>query len=131
MWIVTKEINTTAQTDEKTPTGSPIFKVTYQDDTVEHFSKAMYDKVLSESSATLEELRDKRCQPVVAMLLSVLNEWGVKLGELGYLSALLNRSLEYNRDQALIKLWSKWMPKPLAPDEVDMLTVDRVLKSND
>jgi hypothetical protein len=129
-WIGNKEIKQTDETDEQTPSGSPVVKVTYQDETVEHLSQMMYEKVVSDKASTLEELRDKRCNPVVTMLLSVLNEWGVKLSELSYLSALMNRSLEYNRDQALNKLWGKWMPKPLAPDEVDMLTVDRVLKND-
>lgn len=128
-FIGPKEIKSTEETEDKTPGGTSIVQVTYLDDTVERFSQCMYEKIVTEEKCTLEELRAKRCQPVVAMLLSVLNEWGTKLGELQYISALLNQSLEYSRDQATNQLWAAWMPKPLHPDEVDMLTVDRVLRS--
>ena len=128
MFIGPKEIKTTEKTEETTPSGSPVIKVTYHDGAVERIASAMYEKIATEEKCSLEELRSKRCQPVVAVLLLVLNEWGVKLGELGYISALLNQSLEFNKDAALRELWSQWMPKPITPDDVDLLTVDRVLK---
>lgn len=128
-FIGEKQVKSVETTDEKTPGGTEILKVEYEDGTREFFSKLMYDQIVTEESITLSDLRDKRVQPVVAMLLVALREWGLKLGELGYLSALLNRSLDSNRDAALQELWSKWMPRPLSVDDVDLITIDRVLKT--
>lgn len=130
MFIGPKEVKESKLTDEKTPGGEAIFEVEYADGMKEKLSRMMLEKVESEESCTPEQLREKRCAPVVSMILAIMAEWGVKLSELGYISALLNRSLDYNRDQALNELWGKWMPKPIAPDEVDLLTVDRVLKAH-
>ena len=58
----------------------------------------------------------------------VLREWGLKVGELPYFSQLLNGLLDFNRDSAMIYLISEYMPKPLSLDDVDLITVDRILK---
>lgn len=128
-FIGEKEIKTTLETKETTPGGSKIVEVEYQDGFKERFSELMYEKIVSEEKCTLDELRDKRCQPVVALLMAALREWGVKASELPYISALLNRSLEFNRDAALCALWEKWMPRPISPDDVDLVTIDRVLRA--
>jgi hypothetical protein len=130
-YIGEKEVKSVVATEEKTPGGVPIMKVTYADDVTEHFSQYMYDAVLTEEPCNAEVLRDRRISPVVALVLTALREWGVKLGELGYLSALLNRSLDFNKDAALNELWSKWMPKPLSTDDVDLIVIDRVLRSKE
>ena len=66
-------------------------------------------------------------EPVVSVLLTALREWGIQIGELGFLSMLLNNSLEYNKNQAICKLWGQYMPQPLSPDDVSMIVIDRVL----
>lgn len=114
---------------EKTPGGFTIVQVRYEDGTVEWFSAPMFEKVVSEKPCDASALRDKRIAPIVQAIISILRDWGIKLGELPYMSALLNQSLDFNSKEALIELWSKWMPRPLSPDDVDLVTIDRVLKS--
>jgi len=129
-WIGEKKVKLVEGTAEKTPGGLCIVKVTYEDETVEHFSDVMFDKVVSEERCDLSALRDKRCHPVVEVLLAVLREWGIKTSELGYISALLNNSLDANKNAALNALWAQWGPKLMEPDEVSLLTIDRVLRSH-
>ena len=113
---------------DKTPGGVEIVKVTFQDDTVEHFSKIMFNKVIDSERCDDTQLRDKRVKAVVEMMLIVLREWGIKVGELPLMSALINQSLNYNNDQALLALVSKYMSRPNSLDDIDLLTVDRILK---
>lgn len=127
-FIGPKEVKETEVIKEKTPGGAEIFKVTFVDGTVEHYSSLMFNAISTDKALTLEELRMKRCTPVVEFMLAGFREWGVRISELPFVSALLNQSLEFNKNAALNHLWSAWMPKPLEPDEVDFLTVDRVLK---
>jgi hypothetical protein len=129
-YIGNKIITSVEKTNEKTEGGVDILKVSFRNGAVEHFSRLMFDKIVSEKSCDEATLREKRVAPVVAILLSILREWGIKAGELQYLSALLNRSLDYNRNQALTKLLSDWMPKPKSLDDLDLITIDRILKSN-
>ena len=122
-------MKTSVETDEQTPGGIPLVKIEYEDGLVEFFSKLMFDQIVSDKSCSLEKLREKRCEPIVLSVQSILREWGIKAGELAYFSALLNNSLEYNRNAAVCKLWGDWMPVPLDPDEVTLTTIDRVLKN--
>lgn len=103
-------------------------EITYIDDKVERFSKVMFDEIASKKPCDLSTLRDKRVRPVVSELLGVIRRWGIKINELPYLSSLMNTSLDENHKAALCKLWGEYMPEPLTPDEVDYVTVDRVLK---
>jgi hypothetical protein len=121
-----KEIKTS---EEKTPAGSEIVIVDYEDGTKETLTKMMYDEIVSDKSCDLTELRDKRVRPIVATLLLALREWGLKVSELGYMSALLTQSLEANQDEAQKELWLKWIPTLNSLDDVDMLSIDRILKS--
>lgn len=129
-YIGPKAIKLVENTDETTPAGSKIVKITYSDESVEYISEPMYGKVVTEKPCDLSALRDKRCHPVVEVMLAALREYGIKLSELGYISALLNASLDANRDAALNAIWGQYGPKPLAPDEVSLLTIDRVLKTH-
>ncbi len=127
-YIGKKKIKEVKTTEEKTPGGLEIIAVTYEDLTTEYLSKIMYDKVVTDEQIDDSKLRDLRVTPVVESLLVILREWGIMVGELSYISALLNKSLQYNSDQALIYLLSKYMPKPNSLDDVDYLTIDRILK---
>jgi len=129
-FIGKKKVKSVEETQDKTGGGISIMKVIYDDGSIEHLSKLMLDKVLSSKVCDETELRDKRIQPVVATVLTILREWGVKTGELQYLSSLLNSSLDYNSNQALLKLVSKWMPKPNSLDDVSLITIDRILKDD-
>jgi hypothetical protein len=129
MFIGEKKIKNVDRTEETTAGGVPIVKVEYADDSIEFFSERMYEKIASKHSCSLSELRDNRIQPIVEEVLSLLRDWGVKVGELSYFSSMLNRSLDYNTNQATAELWSQWMPKPLSLDDVDLVSIDRVLKS--
>lgn len=127
-FIGAEKIFETEVADQKTAAGAEIVKVKFENGKVEHFSKSMFDAIVSDKSCDASELREKRVKPVVQMLLAVLEEWGVKVGELPYISTLLNTSLEYNKDQAYIKLLERYMPKPNSLDDVDLVTIDRILK---
>lgn len=129
-FIGEKEVKLSEKTEDTTPGGVPIIKVMYADGNVEMFSELMFEKIVTEEPQDLAKLRDARCQPVVAVILTVMREWGVKLGELGYISALLNNSLEFNKTNALAELFTKWMPRPLSIDDVDLVTIDRILKEH-
>lgn len=128
-YIGQKKIRLIEDTEEKTSGGYPIVKITYDDNSVEHFSELMFKKIVTDKPCDLGELRDKRVGPIVEIVLAIFRDWGLKPGELEYFSALLNRSLNYNSDQALIGLVSKFMPKPNSLDDIDYFTIDRILKS--
>ena len=129
VFIGRKEIDKVEESNEATPDGVALVEVLFKDGQRELFSKQMYDVSVSRESCDENILRDKRIFPIVAAILLILRNWGIKLSELPYMSAVLNRSLEENQKQALNELWSQWMPKPLSPDEVTLITVDRVLRS--
>lgn|SRR3990167_8892967 len=128
-YIGLKKIKGIRETEEKTPGGTPIIEVEYEDGLKECFSKIMYDEIVSDKSCDLTELRDKRVRPVVAYTLAIFREWGLKTGEVGYMSALLNQSLESNETEALKELWLKWTPTLSSLDDVSLLDIDRILKS--
>jgi len=128
-YIGSKQIKTTENTGEFTPGNIELVRVIFEDGTSELFSDLMYQKIVSESACDASELREKRVVPVVSVLLAVLREWGIKLSELSYMSALLNQSLDANQKEAINLLWSDWIPKPNNPDEVDLIAIDRILKN--
>jgi len=128
-YIGEKKIKSHRETEERTPRGNSLIEVQFENGDVERYSSLMFEKIISEESCNLSELLDKRIFPVVEEVLGILRDWGVKLGELPYLSLKLNQSLDENAKQAHIELLSQWMPRPLSPDEVDLITIDRILKS--
>mgnify|MGYP001581378689 CR=1 FL=1 len=128
-YIGEKKVASVTDTGTRTPSGSLIKLVTYEDGTKELFSSLMLDKIISETSCDLTALREKRLIPVVETLLKVLLDWGIKLSELSYMSLLLSQSLDFNQKEALLKLWNAWGPKLQSPDDVDLITMDKVLKA--
>ena len=128
-YIGEKKVKSQAVTDETTPGGVKIVEVKFADNTVENFSELMLEKIVSDKACDLTQLRDKRVFPVVEIVLGIMRDWGIKLSELAYLSGVLNRSLDNNTNEALLELWSQYMPKPAAPDEVDLISIDKVLKA--
>jgi len=128
-FIGQKQIKETKTLEEKTPSGGEIVEVLYEDESKETFSKMMFDEIKSETSCDLTELRDKRVRPIVASVLLIFREWGMKISETAYFSALLNNSLDMNKDEAQKELWKQWLPTIQSLDDVDFVTVDRVLKS--
>jgi hypothetical protein len=129
MYIGQKKIKETIVTDEKTPGGGDIIAITYEDGLTETFSKLMYNEIVSEEMCDLTDLRDKRVRPIVASVLLIFREWGMKVGETAYFSALLNNSLEHNKDEAQKELWRQFMPSIISLDDVDFVGIDRVLKT--
>lgn len=103
--------------------------VVYSDGTKEVLSKLMYDKVVSEEACDATALREKRIQLVVVEILTVMRNWGVKLGELDYLSILLNTSIEENQKEALKQLWRPLIPDIQQTDDVDLISVDKILRT--
>lgn len=129
MFIGSKQIKQIIDGSENTPGGNQIQIVEFEDGSVERFSKLMLVEIQTDAAIDASTLRDKRIVPVVKQVLGVLMDWGIKMGELSFLSSLLNESLQFNEKQALLELWGKWMPKPSSPEDVDLVTIDRVLKS--
>ena len=124
-----KKIKETKVMGEKTPGGLDIIQVTYEDLSIEHLSKIMFDEIVSDEACDATKLREKRVVPVVSHVLSLLREWGITIGETEYLAAMLNKSIDYNSSQALLHLVSQYMQKPNSLDGVDLLTIDRILKT--
>ena len=128
-YIGTRKVKSHKKTKETTPGGTPIVKVEYEDGLVEHLSTLMFDKVISNEPCDETNLRKKRVLPVMEQVLMLLREWGMKASEMGYFSQLLNDQLEFNKEAAYIKLVSEYMPKPLSLDDVDLITLDRILRN--
>ena len=128
-YIGLKKLKESKETEERTLGGIPVMAIEYEDGTTESMSKTMFDEVVSEKSCDLTELRDKRVRPVVASVLLIFREWGLKASELPYFSALLNQSLDFNKTEAEKELWSKVIPNIQSLDDINMVDIDRVLKS--
>ena len=129
LFIGDKKVKSVNKSKEKTAGGIGIMEVEFEDGKIEHFSELLYSKITSGEPCDATALREKRIFPVVQSVLVLLRDWGIKISELPYMSAVLNQSLDYNSKEALNELWSKWMPKPSSPEDVDLITVDRVLSS--
>lgn len=115
-------------TDETTPAGTKLVKVVFADDSVEHFSELMFNHIVTDEQTDLSALRERRVKPIVQAILELLREYGIRVGELPYFSALLNQSLDFNRTEAERFLWSQYMPKPKDLEDVSLIEVDRVLR---
>ena len=117
------------QIKKATPDGVNIMSIEYMDGSKELVSSLMLDKVLSSEPCDVTELRDKRLAPIVEGVLSVLRNWGLRMSELPQFSVLLSQSLDFNEKQALVEILNQYTgSKMLSPDELDMLTIDKVLK---
>ena len=103
-------------------------EVEYVDGSCETLAKIMFDEVAGDK-CDASTLRDKRVRPIVAHVLGVMRMWGLKTGEVGYFSALLNQSLMNNENEALKQLWKVHIPTLQSLDDVDLVAVDKVLKS--
>ena len=101
----------------------------YQDGSQEILSTLMYKEIVSEIACDATALREKRITPIVSDVLKVLRNWGIKLNELPYMSAVLNESLKQNELEALKELWIKWIPTLRSLDDIDLVSIDRVLKA--
>ena len=112
----------------KTSNGVEVVEIFYEDNTSEFLSKLMYDKIVSEESCDLTQLRDKRLEPLVKETLSVLRSWGIKLSELTAFYALLNLSMQNNEKEALLELWRETIPTLQDPDDIDLINMDLVLR---
>lgn len=106
-----------------------VVTVEYEDGSKEVLSKMMYDNVVSKESYDLTTLRDKRINPVVKEVLIIMRNYGIKINELPYFSAVLNESLNKSEQEALKELWRPWIPTIQEIDDVDLIAIDRVLKT--
>jgi hypothetical protein len=128
MFIGPKEIKSTKPLKEKTDTGIQLIEVEFKDGTVSHYSELMFNKINSKEKCDETELREKRLIPILQIVLTTLRDWGITPGELPYFSVKLNQSLNFNSDQALLKLVSKYGPKLKSLDDIDYITIDRILR---
>ena len=129
MFIGEREIKEQNTLDEQTPAGMPLVEVVFTNDEKACYPQMMMEHLVSEQACDATALREKRVKPIVEALLAVLREYGLQTGDLPYVSALLNQSLDFNSQQALHLLWAEWMPHPRSADEVDLITIDRVLRA--
>lgn len=127
-YIGQRKIKEVKETEDKTPGGTPIMEVSYEDGKKESLSKLMCKEIVSDKPCDLSELRDKRVRPIVAHTLAIFREWGLRMSELSYASTLLNASLENSQRQALLELWKPFQPTIQEYDEVDLIAMDKVLK---
>ena len=128
-YIGEKKVATITDSNSKTPGDVSIMVVEYEDGSQELFSSLMLNRIISETACDLTELQKKRLIPVVEQMLSLLRDWGVKFNDLPLMSMMMNESLDFNQKAALIKLWSAWGAKLQSPDDVDLITIDRVLRA--
>ena len=103
--------------------------VEYIDGTKEILAKLMFEKIISETACDLTALRERRITPVVAEVLGILRNWGIRLNELQYMSLLLNTSLQENERQALLELWRPILPTINSLDDVDLIAIDNILRT--
>ncbi len=129
VWIGDKKIGSTSTLKEKTPAGYDLIEVIFTNGTTAIFSKMMFDAIVSVESCDDSALRDKRVHPVVGSVLAIMREWGIKVGETQYFSALVTQSLNSNKDEAEKQLWKGWAPTIKSLDDVDLILIDRVLKT--
>ena len=121
-FIGNKKIQTVSESGNETV-------VLYEDGSQEILSALMYKEIVSEIACDATALREKRITPIVSDVLKVLRNWGIKLNELPYMSAVLNESLKQNELEALKELWIKWIPTLRSLDDIDLVSIDRVLKA--
>lgn len=128
LYIGERKIKEVKATDQKSEGGGELLEIHYEDHSIEFLPKLMYEKIVTEKAIDLSELREKRVQPIVQSVLFILREWGIKVGETPYFSAILNQSLNNNVEEATKMLWGQFMPKPKSLDDVDLVNIDRVLR---
>ena len=97
MFIGTNKIISTKNLPENTHEGLPLIQVDYENGSSEVLSKLMYDTVVSEESCDPSAFREKRIFPVVQEVLKIMRNWGLKLNELHFFSAVLTNSLHENQ----------------------------------
>lgn len=122
MFIGPKEVKVNIELIDKTPKGTNLLEVEYVDGTKEVISKSMYDLLISETSYDLTTLRERRVYPVAKEVLSVLLEYGIKISELQFFSAILSNSIDHNRKEAIAKLFGK------PEDDVTTIDIDKLLR---
>lgn len=128
-WIGDKKIKEVKDTGEKTPASTPLLEVEFTNGTKEVFSKIMFDAIASAEACDASALREKRVYPVVGSVLAIMREWGIKISETQYFSVLINQSLNNNKDEAEKELWKVWGPNIKSLDDVDLIMVDRILRT--
>ncbi len=129
-FIGEKKIKQTTELKEQTFGGVSMIEVEYEDGTKGRFSSLMLAAITTDKAIDATALRDKRIFPVVEKVLGVLRDWGIKGGELPYMAAVLNQSLEFNERAALRLLWDTWLPGLKDPNDVDLITIDKVLRAS-
>ena len=128
-YIGEKQIKKVTTISKETLIDVGIASVEYMDNSKETFSYLMMDRVVSDEPCDVTALRDKRLEPIVEGVLNVLRDWGLKMSELPQFSVLLSQSLDFNEKQALVEILNQYTgSKMLSPDDMDMLTIDKVLK---
>lgn len=128
-YIGQKKIKKAEKTEEKTPGGNDIYLIEYESGEREWFSELMLNNIVSEKSCDLTALQEKRVYPVIEVVLTFFREYGLPIGDLPYLSAKLNQSIDNNTKEAILHLWEPYQSGMLELDQVTMLNIDRVLKS--
>ena len=128
-YIGQRKIRESTKTEEKTPGGNDIYLIEFADGEKEWFSELMLKNIISDKSCDLTELQVKRIHPVIEVILAFLRDYGLSISDLPYLSAKLNQSLDENTKAAVLHLWEPYQSRLKELDQVNLISVDRVLRS--
>lgn len=93
----------------------------FTDDTQITLPNKMIAVAVTEEKSDLTKLRDARCFPVVAEILSVLHSWDVKIDEIDFIDSRVIISVNESMKRAESVLWGK------TDDEKTMEDVNGVL----
>lgn len=123
LFIGLKKVVSNETLDAKLPTGDDVFEVKYDDGTVEHLTRKMFEATVRDLPTDLTTLRDNRTFPVVGAVLELLLTWGAKVSEVDYLFNSVVSSLNASVAAADKQIWGK------DRQNVTFLDLDAVLRA--
>lgn len=122
LYVGPKKVVDNTSLDEKLVTGESLFEVKYEDGSKEILTDRMFVATAKDAPVDATTLRDNRVFPVVARVLELLLNWGLKVDEVDYLMAVLTRSVNSNLQAADAKVWGKQR------GEITLMDLDKHLR---
>ncbi len=117
-------------TDEKTPVGSEMVKIIFEDSTTEIMPKVRFELIVTDTISDATTVQKKVSSRVGAMMYSTMHEYGIKMGEINNVTdacvSLANAGYERARD-ALFGF--EFLDLPLI--EINKTLIHATSKSND
>jgi len=125
-----KVLTTEVLVNEKTPVGSEMVKVTFEDETTEVMPKARFELITTNSKSDATSVQKKVSSRVGALMYSTMHEYGIKMGEINNVTdacvSLANAGYERARD-ALFGF--EFLDLPLI--EINKTLIHATSKNND